>query len=164
MSRSIRTLKLVLATVGIIDPLHVCQLWESEGSAPRKRVSIAAIGITGCAEWNLSALVGIFQSWALSRRSQTLRVDSWFIPKRPTDYTLVQLSYRRWTMSRGCQTAVTSNHRSGRMWCRCQGGENLSSSSNQSTGAVRGFLKVRRRCHSRGLSFYTAVFDHSGSN
>lgn len=95
MSRSIRTLKLVLATVGIIDPLHVCQLWESEGSVSRKHVSMTAIGTTGCTERNLSTLMGIFQSWALSWRFQTLHVDSRFIPKRPTDYTLVQLSYRR---------------------------------------------------------------------
>ncbi|CAF92477.1 unnamed protein product, partial [Tetraodon nigroviridis] len=48
--------------------------------------------------------------------------------------------------------------------CRCQSGANLSLSSNQSTKAVRGFLEVRCRCHSRELSFYTPIFDHFAGN
>lgn len=96
--------------------------------------------------------------------SQRFCIESPFIQKCRTDYTLVQLSYRHRTMSYSCQAAVTSNHHSGRMGCRCWGGENLSSSSNQSTRAVRGFLEVQRRCHSRELSFYTPIFDRSASN
>lgn len=104
----------------------------------------------------------------IKRETFSTRAPRWRFPKhfiqKMADYTLVQLSYRRRTMSYSCQAAVTSNHRSGRVGCRWQSGGNLRLSSNQSTRAVRGFLEVRCRCHSQELSFYTPIFDHFASN
>lgn len=50
MSHSIITLKLILATVGIIDPLNVCHSApvKSEGSAVNKHTGLNAICITAC--------------------------------------------------------------------------------------------------------------------
>lgn len=159
MSCSIITLKLILATLGIIDPLKclsTVRKWKGARWGSLLALLLAAL------EAAFHRCNRIFQhSWEFFKlglwadTSQTFCVASPFTQKWQMDYTLVQLSSHRRTVSYSCQAAVTSNHRSGRMGCRCQGGENLSSSSNQSTRAVRGFLEVQCRCHSRELLFYT---------
>lgn len=161
MSCSIITLKLILATVGIIDSLK-CLSTVRKWKGARWGSMVASHLLMCTRIFQHSRKFFKLKLW--TDTYQTFRVESPFIQKWRTDYTLVQLSYHRRTMSYSCQAAVTSNHRSGRMGCRCQGGENLSSSSNQSTRAVRGFLEVQCRCHSRELSFYTPIFDHSASN
>lgn len=162
-----KTLKLILATVGIIDPLK-CLSTVRKRKGPRQGNVLALL--LPASQAALLLCNRIFQrSWKFFQT----RAPSWRISCCVSVYSkmadgllrLLQLSYRCRTMSRSCQAAVTSNHRSGRMGCRCRrGGKNLRSSSNQSTRAVRGFLEVQCRCHSQELSFYTPIFDHSARN